>query len=213
MRTIRLRACAGAAIALYFAAPLTAQPPVYGVYLSASFVRLHSALPAETRSSEGAIFGGDAGIVWHRLAVHGAYARGPIVDSDLMTVPSEIEQAEATIGIRPIHAFEIGTGVLTRGYVIDDVMQRWTAWQIHARYELPLIRFTTSTASVSLVLATRHSSGSRLRWDWADRSSLVPERDGRLNARRTPRGQIRCQRCRHERTGERDDEGHRIRRP
>jgi hypothetical protein len=137
------RACVTASVALSLAAPLTAQSsPAPGVLLSASFVRLRGETPSGTRTSEGAIFGGEASIMWHRLSLRGSYAQGPIDDSGLTGVPRELSQAEATIGIRPLPQFEIGTGLRSRAHVIDDSTQRWTAWQLHALYELPLIELS-----------------------------------------------------------------------
>jgi hypothetical protein len=112
-------------------------PELWG-YATATSVRERANLATRGLATSGTTFGGEGGIAWQFLSLRAGYAQGTLSTDGAQSLTHDYVESHAAVGVRLVPGFELVGGLLGRAFVTTEGTQRWTLWQLRARYEAPL---------------------------------------------------------------------------
>jgi hypothetical protein len=110
-------------------------PELWG-YATATSVRERANLGLRNLTSSGTILGGEGGLAWEYVSLRAGYSQGTLSAEGDLT--HDYVESYAAIGVRIVAGFELVGGLHGRAFVTTEGTQRWTFWQLRARYEAPI---------------------------------------------------------------------------
>jgi hypothetical protein len=128
-------------------APAPAQRLAIGASLWGAGVKARTTIdststtPAAAEALSGPVLGFDARVSLGRWGLRLGYGQGSL-DPDtlgLQTEKRDYVDGFIDVSFRPLPTLEIGVGPYARAYTTDRGTQRWSFWQLRARYEAGII--------------------------------------------------------------------------
>jgi hypothetical protein len=112
-------------------------PELWG-YATATSIRDRANFGTRSLTTSGATFGGEGGITWQYISLRAAYAQGPLSARGNESLTHDFVESHAGVGVRLLPGLELVGGIHGRAFVTTEGTQRWTFWQLRARYDTPL---------------------------------------------------------------------------
>jgi hypothetical protein len=120
-------------------APAPAQRLAIGASLWGAGVKARSVYPGGREAVSGPVLGFDARVSMGRWGLRLGYGQGSLDPDTLGPEPRDYVDGSIDVSFRPLPTLEIGVGPYARAYTTDRGTQRWSFWQLRARYEAGII--------------------------------------------------------------------------
>jgi hypothetical protein len=120
-------------------APAPAQRLAIGASLWGAGVKARSVYPGGREAVSGPVLGFDARVSMGRWGLRLGYGQGSLDPDTLGPEPRDYVDGSIDVSFRPLPTLEIGVGPYARAYTTDRGTQRWSFWQLRARYESGII--------------------------------------------------------------------------
>jgi hypothetical protein len=134
---------AGALVAVvlgcFAAGPAYAQYRFTGdIAVTASRASVERETAAGVENLSGTAFGAEAAVGYWLAELRGRYVQGSL-SAEGGSDAGDLVEGELLLGVRPIEAFQLRVGPHARSYVTPTGTTRWVQWEVHGRFEAPLL--------------------------------------------------------------------------
>jgi hypothetical protein len=114
--------------------------PIFWGAISGAAVTARSAYANASAVFKGPAFAGEGGVAWGRLSLHVGYGEGSLrADTGGRVLRRDYVEGFAFFGGTPLERFEVVAGPRARAYATDARTERWLFWELHSRYEAPIV--------------------------------------------------------------------------
>jgi hypothetical protein len=137
-------------------APATAQMPEFTIGAAGAAVELRSVLDGNLETYTGFLYGGEGSVRWNRLTLRLGYGQGSLERANVRFTDRQFADGYARIDVTVLPGLEFGAGPHARAYSTGSPSgpsllrlaigggtareaRRWLLWELHGRYEAPVI--------------------------------------------------------------------------